>query len=101
MLVSIENSGRGLVGFTPSANGLGSPPESLQRIAQYLNNSGCTTDICEGSTHTLSPHRAVLSTITGWLLTWSRTTRNGLAVYGRLWVAAGAANEIPFTTASD
>jgi len=95
-------SAPGQTGFIELPNSIGCPPESLQRIAQYLSNAGFTSVISEGNLLSRQLPRGVLSTTTGWLLTWSSPARQingGLASFGRLWVAAGVDDSvIPFTT---
>lgn len=97
--ICIPDFGHGPSGFIRRHATLGSPPESLQRIEAYLSSSGFTTAIEEGNLVTLPRHQVVATTTTGWLLTWSRQTRSGLAVFGRLWVAGGVEpSGIPFTS---
>ncbi len=73
-----------------------SSPESLRRIAHYLNKLGFITNIEQGAVSYQLHHRGVLSTTSGWLLTWSRSISGHLVTSGRVWVVDGAVNAIPF-----
>jgi hypothetical protein len=90
----------GLNGFIVLPKSTGSPPESLQRVAASLTRKGFTVDISRGSPATLPRGQVAVGTITGWLLTWYRTTQHGLAACGSLWAADGAAHVTPFTSGS-
>lgn len=88
---------RGPIGFTESRSMRASAPESLRRIAHYLDKKGFTTNIEQGAVSYRPRRQDVLSTTTGWLLTWWRVTSRGLESSGRLWVADGVAPVIPST----
>lgn len=92
-MTSTATSVLGHVGFTTSRSLMASSPESLRRIARYLDRRGFTTNIEQGAVSYRQRPQVVLSTTTGWLLTWSRTTSRGLVVSGRLWVADGVDSE--------
>ena len=96
---STQISVPGLTGFIESPNTTNSGPESLRHIAAYLSSVGYSCDIKRGDLVSRQPGQVVRSTITGWLLTWSRENRGGLETFGRLWVAAGVgASKTPFTS---
>lgn len=88
-MISTPSSHHGLAGYIKLLASTDSIPESLQRLGLLLTNKGFTTDICAATPSTRWPGQAVAGTTTGWLLTWSRITRSGLAECGSLWVAHG------------
>jgi len=96
-VTSILGSVRGPIGFTESRSMRASSPESLRRIAHFLDKQGFTTNIEQGAVTYRPRRQAVLSTTTGWLLTWWRLTSRGLESSGRLWVADGVVPVTPST----
>lgn len=83
-----------------SQNITASIPESLQLIEAWLHSRYYVTAMKRVTPGTLQPGPGVVSTITGWRLTWSRRTMNSWVECGSITVADGEApfqNEIPFT----